>query len=284
MALDRLFRRRRTRGGGREVPELWVRCPRCDAQVYKRDLEENLWVCPECGYHHRVPVETYVRFLADEGSFEPTTGKVKPVDPLGFVDTEPYPERLARYQQKTGRPDAIYGGRAKIGGVPSVLLVMDYAFAGGSMGSVVGEEIARGAELAAREGRALVVVTASGGARMQEGALSLMQMAKTTMALDLVFQKRLPYVAVLTDPTTGGVTASFATLADAILAEPGALIGFAGPRVIKQTIRQDLPEGFQRSEFLQKHGLVDEVVDRRKLKATLARYLRLLFPGEVDAA
>ncbi len=284
MALDRLFRRRRTRGGGREVPELWVRCPRCDAQVYKRDLEQNLWVCPECGYHHRVPVETYVAVLADPDSFEPTTGKVRPTDPLGFVDTEPYPERLARYQQKTGRPDAIYGGRATIGGVPSVLLVMDYAFAGGSMGSVVGEEIARGAELAAAENRALVIVTASGGARMQEGALSLMQMAKTTMALDLVFAKRLPYLAVLTDPTTGGVTASFATLADVILAEPGALIGFAGPRVIKQTIRQDLPEGFQRSEFLKKQGLVDEVVDRRRLRETVVRFLRLLYPGEVDAA
>ncbi len=284
MALDRLFRRRRTRGGGREVPELWVRCPGCDAQVYKRDLEQSLWVCPECGYHHRVPVETYVAILADEGSFEPTTGAIRPTDPLGFVDTEPYPERLARYQKKTGRPDAIYGGRAAIGGVPSVLLVMDYAFAGGSMGSVVGEEIARGAELAAREDRALVIVTASGGARMQEGALSLMQMAKTTMALDLVFQKRLPYLAVLTDPTTGGVTASFATLADVILAEPGALIGFAGPRVIKQTIRQDLPEGFQRAEFLKKHGLVDEVVDRRRLKETVVRLLRLTYPGEADGA
>ena len=284
MAIERLFRRRRTRGEGREVPELWIRCENCGAQLYKKDLEQNLGVCPHCGHHHRIPVEDWVRVLADEGSFEATTGRVHPVDPLGFVDTEPYPERLARYQQKTGRPDAIYGGRAQIGGVPSVLLVMDYAFAGGSMGSVVGEEIARGAELAAEENRALVIVTASGGARMQEGALSLMQMAKTTMALEFVFQKRLPYVSVLTDPTTGGVTASFATLADVIFAEPGALIGFAGPRVIKQTIRQDLPEGFQRSEFLLKHGLLDAVVDRRKLKAELVRVLKLLYPGEADGA
>ena len=284
MPLDRFFRRRRMRGGGRDVPELWVRCPSCEAQVYKKELEQNLWVCPHCGYHHRVGPDVWVEILADPGTFEPTTGKVRPVDPLGFVDTEPYPERLARYQQKTGRPDAIHGGRAEIGGVKSVLMAMDYSFAGGSMGSVVGEEIARGAELAAREGRALVVVTASGGARMQEGALSLMQMAKTTMALDLVFRRRLPYVSILTDPTTGGVSASFATLADVIFAEPGALIGFAGPRVIKQTIRQDLPEGFQRAEFLARHGLVDAVVERRRLRKELVRVLRLLHPGEADAA
>jgi len=280
VALERFFRRRRTRGEGREVPSLWVRCPACEARVYKKDLEQNLGVCPECGYHNRIPVEDWVRLLADEGSFEVTTGKIAPVDPLGFVDTEPYPERLARYQQKTGRPDAIYGGRAAIGGVKSVLLAMDYAFAGGSMGSVVGEEIARGAELAAEENRALVIVAASGGARMQEGALSLMQMAKTTFALEKVFEKKLPYVSILTDPTTGGVTASFATLADVIFAEPGALIGFAGPRVIKQTIRQDLPEGFQRAEFLEAHGLVDRVVDRRQLKAHLVRVLRHLHPEE----
>ncbi len=284
MALDRLFRRRRTRGQAREVPELWVRCAACEAQVYRKDLEQALWVCPECGYHHRIAAERWVALLADEGSFEVTTGRVRPADPLGFVDTEPYPERLRRYQEKTGRPDAIHGGRATVGGVPTVLLVMDYAFAGGSMGSVVGEEITRGAELAAEENRALVIVAASGGARMQEGALSLMQMAKTTMALDLIFAKRLPYISILTDPTTGGVTASFATLADVIFAEPGALVGFAGPRVIKQTIRQDLPEGFQRAEFLQKHGLIDAVVDRRQLKAKLVQTLRLLYPGEGHGA
>jgi len=286
MALDRLFRRRRTRGGGRDVPELWLKCPACETQIYRKDLESNLMVCPECGHHFRMGVEERVRQLADEGSFEPTTGSVAPADPLNFVDTEPYTERLARYQEKTGRPDAIYGGTCTVGGVPTLLLAMDYAFAGGSMGSVVGEEIALGAERAAREGRALVIVAASGGARMQEAALSLMQMAKTTMALDRLWERRLPYVSILTDPTTGGVTASFAALADVILAEPGALIGFAGPRVIKQTIRQELPEGFQRSEFLLKHGLLDRVVDRRELKATLARLLRLLHPegGKADGA
>ncbi|XOB98937.1 acetyl-CoA carboxylase, carboxyltransferase subunit beta [Deinococcota bacterium DY0809b] len=283
MALDRLFRRRRTRGGGRDVPELWLKCPACEAQIYKKDLEANLMVCPECGHHFRMGVVERVRLLADEGSFEATTGHVQPEDPLRFRDTEPYTERLARYQQKTSRPDAIYGGTCTVGRVPAVLLAMDYAFAGGSMGSVVGEEIARGAERAAAEGRALVIVAASGGARMQEAALSLMQMAKTTMALDRLWERRLPYVSILTDPTTGGVTASFATLADVILAEPGALIGFAGPRVIKQTIRQDLPEGFQRSEFLLQHGLLDRVVPRSELKAALARILRLLHPEGAQA-
>lgn len=278
MALDRLFRRRRTRGGGRDVPELWLKCPACEAQIYKKDLEANLMVCPECGYHFRMDVVDRVRLLADEGSFEATTGSVLPEDPLSFQDTEPYAERLERYQKKTGRPEAIYGGTCTVGGIPTVLLVMDYAFAGGSMGSVVGEEIARGSERAAAEGRALVIVAASGGARMQEAALSLMQMAKTTMVLDRLWERRLPYVSVLTDPTTGGVTASFATLADVILAEPGALIGFAGPRVIKQTIRQDLPEGFQRSEFLFKHGLIDRVVPRAELKDALAQILGLLHP------
>jgi len=219
-----------------------------------------------------------VAMLADPGTFQEIT-RLRPLDPLGFVDTKPYVERLKAYQAETGRPDAILGGTCQIGGVPAVLLVMDYAFAGGSMGCVVGEEIARGAERAAEEGRALVIVAASGGARMQEAALSLMQMAKTVMSLDRVWARRLPYVSVLTDPTTGGVTASFAALADVIFAEPGALIGFAGPRVIRQTIRQELPEGFQRSEFLLKHGMVDRVTDRRRLKEELVRVLRHLHPG-----
>ncbi|WP_457631142.1 acetyl-CoA carboxylase, carboxyltransferase subunit beta [Oceanithermus sp.] len=281
MALDRLFRRRRTRGGGRDVPELWLKCPACETQIYKKDLEANLMVCPNCGHHFRMEAKQRVELLADEGSFVQTTGQVRPTDPLSFTDTEPYAERLRRYQDKTGNADAIYGGVCAIGGVPSVLLVMDYAFAGGSMGSVVGEEIARGAERAAAEERALVIVAASGGARMQEAVLSLMQMAKTTMALDRLWEKRLPYVSILTDPTTGGVTASFAALGDVVLAEPGALIGFAGPRVIKQTIRQDLPEGFQRSEFLLQHGMLDQVVPRAELRQRLIQILKLLHPREV---
>ncbi|WP_024119204.1 acetyl-CoA carboxylase, carboxyltransferase subunit beta [Thermus thermophilus] len=278
MALERLFRRKRPSGGNRDVPELWTKCEACGAQIYKKEFQENLHVCPKCGHHHRLPAQERVAMLADPGTFQEIT-RLRPLDPLGFVDTKPYVERLKAYQAETGRPDAILGGTCQIGGVPAVLLVMDYAFAGGSMGSVVGEEIARGAERAAEEGRALVIVAASGGARMQEAALSLMQMAKTVMSLDRVWARRLPYVSVLTDPTTGGVTASFAALADVIFAEPGALIGFAGPRVIRQTIRQELPEGFQRSEFLLKHGMVDRVTDRRRLKEELVRVLRHLHPG-----
>ena len=278
MALERLFRRKRPSGGNRDVPELWTKCEACGAQIYKKEFQENLHVCPKCGHHHRLPARERVAMLADPGTFQEIT-RLRPLDPLGFVDTKPYVERLKAYQAETGRPDAILGGTCQIGGVPAVLLVMDYAFAGGSMGSVVGEEIARGAERAAEEGRALVIVAASGGARMQEAALSLMQMAKTVMSLDRVWARRLPYVSVLTDPTTGGVTASFAALADVIFAEPGALSGFAGPRVIRQTIRQELPEGFQRSEFLLKHGMVDRVTDRRRLKEELVRVLRHLHPG-----
>ena len=278
MALERLFRRKRPSGGNRDVPELWTKCEACGAQIYKKEFQENLHVCPKCGHHHRLPAQERVAMLADPGTFQETT-RLRPLDPLGFVDTKPYVERLKAYQAETGRPDAILGGTCQIGGVPAVLLVMDYAFAGGSMGSVVGEEIARGAERAAEEGRALVIVAASGGARMQEAALSLMQMAKTVMSLDRVWARRLPYVSVLTDPTTGGVTASFAALADVILAEPGALIGFAGPRGIRQTIRQGLPEGFQRCECLLKHGMVDRVTDRRRLKEELVRVLRHLHPG-----
>jgi acetyl-CoA carboxylase carboxyl transferase subunit beta len=282
VALERLFRRRRAQGEVRDVPELWTRCPNCDAPIYKKDLEQNLYVCPKCSHHMRFPAMRRIESLADAGTFEQTT-RLKPADPLEFVDTEPYAKRLERYQKEAGRPDAIVGGRCQIAEVPSVLLVMDAAFAGGSMGSVVGEEIARGAEMAAQERRALVIVSASGGARMQEAALSLMQMAKTTLALDRLWARRLPYVSILTDPTTGGVTASFAAIADVIFAEPGALIGFAGPRVIKQTIRQDLPEGFQRSEFLLKHGMIDRVVDRRKMKEAVARVLRQ-FAGGARAA
>ncbi len=278
MALERLFRRRRAQGENRDVPELWVKCEACGAQIYKKEFQENLYVCPKCGHHHRMPASERVAMLADPGTFEEAT-RLRPVDPLGFVDAKPYAERLLAYQRETGRPDAILGGRCTIGEVPSYLLVMDYAFAGGSMGSVVGEEIALGAERAAEEGRALVIVAASGGARMQEGALSLMQMAKTVMSLDRLFARRLPYVSILTDPTTGGVTASFAALADVIFAEPGALIGFAGPRVIRQTIRQELPEGFQRAEFLLTHGMVDRVTDRRSLKKELVHVLRHLHPG-----
>jgi acetyl-CoA carboxylase carboxyl transferase subunit beta len=286
MALERWFRRQRpTRGDDDATPAgLWVKCSACQAQLYRKDLVAHLYVCKECGHHERMPVNARVAMLADEGSFEPWSGGVRPVDALAFVDVEPYADRLAAVQQRAGRPDAIVTGAASIDGERVALAVMDFQFLGGSMGSVVGEEIARAAERAVDEDRALVLVAASGGARMQEGALSLMQMAKTTVALEGLASRRLPYVSVLTDPTTGGVTASFATLGDVILAEPGALICFAGPRVIQQTIKQDLPAGFQRAEFLLRKGMVDGVVPRGELKARLASVVGLLRSGAAAAS
>jgi acetyl-CoA carboxylase carboxyl transferase subunit beta len=286
MALERWFRRSRpTRGDDDNSPAgLWMKCESCNAQIYRKDLVANRYLCPECGHHYRMPVDARVELLADDGTFVQWSGSLAPEDPLGFEDTEPYPERMERVQKKQGRPDAIHTGAAELDGLPVALVVMDFFFAGGSMGSVVGEEIARAAERAADEGRALIVVTASGGARMQEGALSLMQMAKTTVALERLAEERLPFLSVLTDPTTGGVTASFATLGDIIVAEPEALICFAGPRVIQQTIKQDLPEGFQRSEFLLRKGMLDDVVPRPELKVRLATYLRLLAGEPIPAA
>ncbi len=281
MALERWFRRNRpTRKEDDHAPAgLWLKCDGCQAQIYRKDLVANAYVCPECGHHARMPVEARVASLADDGTFERWSGRIEAEDPLEFVDTQPYVERMQANRQKHGRPDAIVTGGALLDGEPVALVVMDFFFLGGSMGSVVGEEIARAAERAGAEGRSLVAVTASGGARMQEGALSLMQMAKTTVALEELARRRLPYVSVLTDPTTGGVTASFATLGDVIFAEPGALISFAGPRVIQQTIRQDLPEGFQRAEFLLQKGMIDDVVQRSDLKPRLASLLRALRDG-----
>jgi acetyl-CoA carboxylase carboxyl transferase subunit beta len=281
MTLERWFRRKRPqRSDGDDSPAgLWTKCEACGAQVYRKDLVANLYLCPECKHHYRMPADERVKLLADEGTFEPWSGSVAPADPLQFVDTEPYLERMKRFQEKVGRPDAILSGGAALAGERVALAVMDFEFAAGSMGSVVGEEIARATERAAAENRSLVVVAASGGARMQEGALSLMQMAKTTLALECLKAKRLPYVSILADPTTGGVTASFATLGDIVIAEPKALICFAGPRVIQQTIKQDLPEGFQRAEFLLKKGMLDDVVARPELKARVAQYLRLLRGG-----
>jgi acetyl-CoA carboxylase carboxyl transferase subunit beta len=281
MALERWFRRKRpTRGEDDASPiGLWLKCAGCQAQIYRKDLIANLYVCPECSHHERMPVDARVALLSDEDTFERWSGRVAPTDALGFVDTEPYAARLESVQQKTERSDAVVTGGAQLDGLPVALAVMDFAFLGGSMGSVVGEEIARAAERAADEGRALITVSASGGARMQEGAFSLMQMAKTTVALEALADRRLPFLSVLTDPTTGGVTASFATLGDLVVAEPGALICFAGPRVIQQTIKQDLPEGFQRSEFLLRKGMLDDVIPRAALKARLATFVRLLRAG-----
>lgn len=281
MALERWFRRQRpTRREDDPSPAgLWVKCSACGAQLYRKDLIANKYVCAECGHHERMPASARVDMLVDQGSFERWSGQVEPVDALGFVDVEPYAERLVAMQKRSERPDAILTGSGLMDGQPIGLAVMDFFFLAGSMGSVVGEEIARAAERSADEDRSFIVVAASGGARMQEGALSLMQMAKTTVALERLASRRLPFISVLTDPTTGGVTASFATLGDLVVAEPGALIGFAGPRVIQQTIKQDLPAGFQRAEFLLGKGMLDDVIPRGELKARLASYVGLLRSG-----
>ncbi|HSM14488.1 MAG TPA: acetyl-CoA carboxylase, carboxyltransferase subunit beta [Thermoanaerobaculia bacterium] len=259
------------------VPEgLWVRCDGCREIIFSRELDKNLRICPKCGHHFRIDVAARIALLLDEESPKELFADIRSADPLGFVDSKPYADRLRSYQKALGPSDAVRVVEGKLDRIQIVLAAMDYRFMGGSMGSVVGEKIARAAERAAERKRPLIVVSASGGARMQEGVLSLMQMAKISAALGRLRAARVPYLSVLTDPTTGGVTASFAMLGDLNLAEPGALIGFAGPRVIEQTIRQSLPEGFQRSEFLLAHGFLDLVVHRSELKATLARCLRHL--------
>jgi acetyl-CoA carboxylase carboxyl transferase subunit beta len=259
------------------VPEgLWVKCDGCKEIVYSRDLDRNLKVCPKCGYHFRIDARTRISLLLDDPDPRELFAGISPVDPLNFRDSKRYRDRLKTYQQAVGERDAVIVVQGTIEEVPVMLAVMEYRFMGGSMGSVVGEKITRAAERALERKWPLIVVSASGGARMQEGVLSLMQMAKISAALARLRTARLPYISVLTDPTTGGVTASFAMLGDLNIAEPGALIGFAGPRVIEQTIRQSLPEGFQRSEFLLEHGFLDFVVHRSEMKETLARCLRHL--------
>ena len=261
----------------REPPsDVWVKCEGCGEILYRRELARNLWVCGKCRHHFRVGAPDYVELLADPGTFREADRDLLAVDALGFADRKPYVERLEEYRRRTGRNEAVLSGDAEVGGVPVSLAVMDFAFIGGSMGSVVGEKVARTIERGLADGRTVVIVSASGGARMMEGVLSLMQMAKTAALLAVLHERGIPFVSILTDPTTGGVTAIYASLGDVVLAEPGARIGFAGPRVIKQTIGQDLPEGFQTSEFLLDHGLVDAVVDRTDLRPTLVRVLRHL--------
>ncbi len=257
------------------VPEgLWVKCEGCKEVIYSRELDKNLRVCPKCGYHFRIDARARIALLLDEPEPEELFASVSPSDPLGFRDTKRYRERLKTYQQAVGERDAVIVVQGEIEEIPVVLAALEYRFMGGSMGSVVGEKVTRAAERALDRSWPLVVVSASGGARMQEGVLSLMQMAKIAGALARLRDAKVPYLSVLTDPTTGGVTASFAMLGDLNIAEPGALIGFAGPRVIEQTIRQSLPEGFQRSEFLLEHGFLDMIVPRAEMKATLATCLR----------
>jgi len=257
------------------VPEgLWVKCEGCKETLYSRELERALFVCPRCGHHHRVSARTRLGQLFNDGHWKELFGNVFSTDPLGFADTKPYAERLKALRDKGSRSDAVLVGAGRLAGVRTVIAAMEYAFMGGSMGSAVGEKLTRAIERCCKSRTPLVVVSCSGGARMQEGVLSLMQMAKISASLARMHAARIPYISVLTDPTTGGVTASYAMLGDLNIAEPGALIGFAGPRVIEQTIRQKLPEGFQRSEFLLQHGMLDMVVPRHELRETLARCLK----------
>jgi acetyl-CoA carboxylase carboxyl transferase subunit beta len=273
----RLFRRKEEGEKKTKIPEgMWIKCNACLEIIYKPEVERNLNVCPKCNYHFRIPAMERIRAVTDEGTFQEFGEDLESVDMLSFTDTKKYTDRLKEAKKKTGRKEAVITGAAKINGIDIVLAVLDFEFLGGSMGCVVGEKVAAAAEAAKELSRPLIIFSASGGARMQEGTLSLMQMAKTSAALARLSDARIPFLSVLTDPTTGGVAASFAMLGDIIISEPGALIGFAGPRVIEQTIKQKLPEGFQRAEFLLEHGMIDIIVERTRLKPTLTQILRFL--------
>ena len=254
--------------------DVWEKCESCGEILFVRRLEENLRVCPECGHHFRLDAAEYVDLLLDDGFEEELDADLRSADPLGFVDSKPYVRRVEQAEAKVGTRDAVLTGVGSIEGRRACLAVMDFNFIGGSMGSVVGEKITRMIERAVELRAPAIIVSASGGARMQEGIFSLMQLAKTSAALQRLAEHDLPFISILTHPTTGGVTASYAMLGDVNLAEPGALIGFAGPRVIKETIRQDLPEGFQTSEFLLEHGMLDTIVARADLKGTVATLLQ----------
>ncbi|HEV8480626.1 MAG TPA: acetyl-CoA carboxylase, carboxyltransferase subunit beta [Candidatus Eisenbacteria bacterium] len=259
---------------------VFTKCEGCREILIHKELERNQWTCPKCGYHFRVRSDVYVSYLIDEGTFEETFNDLSSQDPLEFRDARMrYPDRIAQAQKATGMKDAVLTGRGLLAGKPVAIAAMDFFFMGGSMGSVVGEKVARTFDLARQERRAVITVTASGGARMQEGILSLMQLAKTSVAAAELREARLPFISILTDPSTAGVMASFASLGDVILAEPAALIGFAGPRVIQDTIREELPEGFQRSDFVLEHGFVDRVVSRREMRDAIASLLEVFHHG-----
>ena len=255
---------------------LWVKCDDCKQILWKKDLENNLHCCPKCNHHFKMGARTRLEMLFDEGRYEEHDAELASTDPLQFKDSKSYRDRLKQAERKTGLKDALITGEGQLEGKPAIICAMEFQFIGGSMGGVVGEKATRAIDRCIAKKLPLVVVSCSGGARMMEGAISLMQMSKISAALARLDEVRKPYISVLTDPTTGGVTASFAMLGDLNIAEPGALIGFAGPRVIEQTIRQKLPEGFQRAEFLLAHGMLDAIVPRKELKGFLARALRLL--------
>jgi acetyl-CoA carboxylase carboxyl transferase subunit beta len=259
----------------KEMPDgLWVKCDECGEIIYKRELDKKLYVCPKCDYHFRIGSSEYIKILIDKGSFKEFNQNISSTDPLKFKDSKKYSDRYKAATQKTGLTEAVVTGQGKIERIPVIMGIMDFSFLGGSMGSVVGEKVSRAADVALKEQKPFIIISASGGARMYEGVLSLMQMAKTSAKLALLAEANIPYISILTHPTTGGTTASYAMLGDVHIAEPGALIGFAGPRVIKQTIGQDLPDGFQRSEFLLEHGFIDAIIHRHEIKSRLAGMLR----------
>jgi acetyl-CoA carboxylase carboxyl transferase subunit beta len=260
----------------RELPDgLWTKCDSCQEFIYQKELERSLWVCRKCGHHFRISGWGYIELLTDEGTFGELYAGITSGDPLKFKDSKKYVDRIRQARESTGLGESVITGVAKSGGHPLGLAAMDFSFMGGTLASAVGEKLTLLIELCLQKKYPLVIVSTSGGARMQEGILSLMQMAKVSVALSKLAAAGLPYVSILTNPTTAGVSASYASLGDIIIAEPGALIGFAGPRVIEQTINQELPEGFQRSEFLMEHGMLDMIVERRELKPTLVRILDL---------
>lgn len=258
-----------------EVPAHWIKCKSCQSLMYYKEIENQNYVCPKCGYHIRIGVIERIKLLADEGTFVEFDGALRPVDPLSFVDKKSYLKRIDEGIDKTGRTSSVVSGECTINGMPTQLVVFDFSFMGGSLGSVEGEKIVRAVNRAIEKRHGVVIVSASGGARMQESTFSLLQMSKTSAALARLAEEKLPYISLLTDPTMGGVSASFATLGDIIIAEPGALIGFAGQRVIQQTIGADLPEGFQRAEFLLEKGSIDMVVNRSEMKDTIGDLLKL---------
>ncbi len=256
-----------------EAPSHWIKCPKCNSLMYYKEVENLFQVCPKCKFHMRIGQAKRIELLADKGTFVEYDQDLIPVDPLGFVDKKSYKKRVSESEKKTSKKSSVVAGECTIGGIPTQLVVFDFSFMGGSLGSVEGEKIVRAVHRAISKKQAVIIVSASGGARMQESTFSLLQMSKTSAALKRLSKHGLPYISILTDPTMGGVSASFAMLGDVIIAEPGALIGFAGQRVIKQTIGAELPEGFQRSEFLLKHGFVDMIVKRSRMKKTVTDLL-----------
>ena len=262
----------------KDIPDgMWTKCEGCGEIIHRKQLEQQMYTCVKCSYHFRIGSKEYIAILLDEGTFKERERKMRSTDSLDFTDTRPYKERIRDTVRKTELNEAVRTGTGKINGIEVVIAAMDFSFIGGSMGSVVGEKTARAIDKARRSKRPLIIVSSSGGARMMEGALSLMQLAKTSARLAQLSDAGIPFLSVMTDPTTGGVTASYAMLGDVNLAEPGALIGFAGPRIIKQTIGKDLPPGFQRSEFQLEHGFVDAVVHRKEMKETITKLLKMMW-------